>query len=131
MANTNAALTNPSVIINNANMPIVPNTLSFTEGGGEQAMRVQSGGGGSIDVVYSQNVESRLATVSFSVLPTSVNIEALRAMKFAGNANAIQIVDPESGLQRSFLKAALTTDYQVNAGADAVIEVEFKSLPPI
>lgn len=131
MADTNAMLTNPSVMINNSNLPIIPNSLSFTEGLGEQSYRVQTSGGGSVDPVYASNVESRMSTVAFSVIPTTVNIAALRAYKANGNQNTITVTDQSSGLQRTFQLAALSSDYTVNSGADGSIDVEFKSLPAI
>lgn len=129
MANT--MLTNPSVMINNSNMPIVPNSLKFDEGLGEQTLRTQTSGGGAVDQVYAQDVETRMGMVAFQVLPTVENISALRAYKVAGNTNVVTLTDQSTGFQRTFQLAALTGNYEVNVGADATIDVEFKSLPPI
>ena len=117
------ALANPSVIINNLAIAIVPNSVVYTEGFGEQNQRVQSAGGGSVETVFSNNVETNLSKVNFSVYPTESNIEALRSFKAAENANAISIVS--GGFSRTVNSAALTNDFEVNLGADTTIDVEF------
>jgi len=119
------AISTPSVIINNLPIGIRPNSLKYTEGLGEQTMRTQSAGGGTVDVVYSSNAESFMSTVSFELLNTADNINNIRAWKTNLNQNAISIVDQNSGLTRNFANMALTNNYEVALGADGVIAVTF------
>jgi hypothetical protein len=119
------ALANPSVLVNNLATPIVPNSFTFTEGRGEQTVRVQSAGGGSVQSVFSNNVETNLSTVKFSMFPTAENINAILAWKDNGSANVISATG--AGLTRSFTNATLIGDYEVNLGSDTVIDLEFKT----
>lgn len=106
------ALSNPTVLINNISVAVVPNSVSYTEGKGEQMVRVQSAGGGSVQSVLSNNVETNLSTVKMSLFPTAENIALILTWKNNANANAISITG--SGLTRSFTNAALTSDYEVS-----------------
>ncbi len=119
------AISTPSVIINNIAIAIVPNSLKYTEGLGESVMRTQSAGGGTVDVVYSINAESRMSKLSFEILNTADNIDLARGWKTNENQNAISLVDSQSNLSRNFANMALTSDYEVNLGADTTISIEF------
>lgn len=119
------ALSNPSVLINNISVPVVPNSVSYTEGKGEQTVRVQSAGGGSVQSVFSNNVETNLSMVKMSLFPTAENIALILTWKNNANANAISITG--SGLTRSFANATLTSDYEVQLGSDTQIDLEFKA----
>ncbi len=117
------ALANPTVVINNLGVAIVPNSLVYTEGFGEQLQRAQSAGGGNSEVVFSNNVETNVSKVNFSMLPTEGNIDKLRELKSRVNKNAIGITS--GGFSRSINGAALVNDYEVNLGSDTTIDVEF------
>jgi hypothetical protein len=119
------ALSNPTVLINNISVAVVPNSVSYTEGKGEQTVRVQSAGGGSVQSVLSNNVETNLSTVKMSLFPTAENIALILTWKNNANENAISITG--SGLTRSFTNATLTSDYEVQLGSDTQIDLEFKS----
>jgi hypothetical protein len=119
------AISTPSVIVNNLPISIKSNSLKYTEGLGEQIMRTQSAGGGSIDVVYSDNAETKMSKVSFEMINTSENIASIRQWKTNLNQNAISIVDQQSGFTRNFASMALTANYEVTLGADTTISVEF------
>ena len=116
-------IANPSVVINNAPTNIVPNTLVFTEGFGEQNVRTQSSGGGSVETVFSNNVETNMSKVNFSLFPTTENIELAREWKSNLDENAIQITSDE--FNRSVNGAALINDFEVNLGSDTTIDLEF------
>lgn len=119
------ALANPTVLVNNLSTPIVPNSFSYTEGFGEQTVRTQSAGGGGVQSVFSNNVETNLSMVKFSMFPTAENIALIRQWKSNGNENVISASG--SGLTRSFTNATLVNDYEVNLGADSQIDLEFKT----
>ena|SRR3990167_9522761 len=119
------ALANPTVLINNLSVSIVPNSFTYTEGRGEQTVRVQSAGGGSVQSVLSNNVETNLSTVKFDVFPTAENIALILGWKDNGNENVIGATG--AGLTRSFTNATLTNDYEVALGSDTKISLEFKT----
>lgn len=125
------AIANPTVIVNNNTVAIVPNSAAYTEGFGEQKLRAASSGGGGSSTVYSQNIESYISMVKFAVYNTAANIEMIRGWKTNANANAITLSDAVSGWNRTFQNAALTNNYDVTLGADTVIECEFHSDPSV
>jgi hypothetical protein len=130
MASSTKIISTPSITINNQIVPIVPNSFSYTEGFGEQNVKTQSLGGGSIQTVYVDNAETKFSTIKFTMFPTNDNVTALLSWKRNGNANAISAAGQQDGgvyMTRSFQYAAFTSDYEVKMGADQVIEVEFKS----
>jgi hypothetical protein len=120
------ALTTPSITVNNITVAIVPNSFSYTEGFGEQALRVQSAGGGGVQQVYSDNAETKVSSAKWSMINTAENIALIRTWKANSNANAISATAAD-GFARTFNNAALTGDYEVNMGADTTIDVEFMS----
>jgi hypothetical protein len=123
------AVSNPAVVINNLAVPVVPNSVSYTEGFGEQNMSVQSAGGGNIDTVFSDNVETHISKVMFTMKNTAENIALIRGWKVNKNANAITVTGDD--LNRSFSGMALVSDYEVKLGADTVIELEFQGNPAV
>lgn len=121
---------NPTVIINNSVLPIIPNSVTYTEGFGEQEIKVQSAGGGSIQTVLSTNVETNCSMFKCSIHNTADNIELARTYKTNENNNAITITG-DTGFSRAFNNAALISDYEVGLGSDSNIELEFKSDPAV
>ena len=62
-------LSNIAVSVNNDPIAIVPNSVSYTEGFGEQTMRAASVGGASVEQVFSQDLESTFSMVKFEIYP--------------------------------------------------------------
>lgn len=125
-------ISDPSVVVNNVGVAIVPNSLEFTEGLGEQEILVQSAGGGVVQQVFSDNVETSLGMVKFSMRSTVDNINLVRAWKSNRNRNAVTVTatNDDGTLTRTFTNAAIVNDYSVGLASDGVIEVEFKSDKP-
>lgn len=121
----NKRIANPSVLVNNMPIAIIPNSFDFTEGLGEQTVEPQSAGGNQTVSVYSEDVKSRLSTVKFALANTDANINMARSWKTNANNNVI-IVNGES-MSRTFTNASLTADYEVPLGADTNLELEWKS----
>jgi len=120
----------PSIVVNNQVINIVPNSCSFTEGLGEQSMRVQSAGGGVVSQVFSDNVEARLSVLKFKLYSTADNIALALSWKKNKNNNAISLTGQTSTntyISRTFSNAAILNDYEVNAQTDGALDIEFKS----
>lgn len=122
-------LSNATVTVNNSVVAITPNSLAFTEGLGEQMIRAASAGGGEVDQVFSEDVETQFSTVKFDIPATIENIELAREWKVNKNQNLVQVSGrtPEGTLTRSFSQAAIVNDYEVALGADTNISIEFRS----
>ena len=126
-------LSNAQVLVNNDVVAIIPNTLSFTEGLGEQSIRAASSGGALTEQVFSDNVEMRYSTVKFEIPPTVENIGKARDWKVNKNQNLIQIAGRTADglITRTFSQAALLSDYEVPLTSDGNITLEWRSNPAI
>lgn len=118
----NKALANPTVVINNTSVPVVPNSVKFKEGLGEQNVRTQASGN-NVQTVFSDNAEGKMGMVGFSIYNTPENISLARTWKTNLNENAITLTG--TNFSRTFTNMALTSDYEVNLGSDTVIDIEF------
>lgn len=126
---------NVTLNINNSPTGYVPNSLSYEEGLGEQSISTQSAGGGIVQTVYSNNVETNKSMVKFTMFSagdaTSNNIDLIKTWKQNGSANAITISDTSSGFTRTFQNMALVNNYTVNLQDQGKIEVEFQGDPAV
>lgn len=125
-------ISDPSVLVNNVAVAIVPNSLTFDEGLGEQNVLVQSAGGGQLQQVYANDVATNLGMVKFSLQATKANIDLARSWKSSQNRNVVTITaaNADGTLTRSFTNAAICNAYEVPLSADGVIELEFKGDAP-
>lgn len=126
-------LADPLLTINNVPVAIMPNSLVFTEGLGEQVIRAASAGGGQVDQIYSNNIESNFSMINFAIPATVENIEAARQWKANRNQNVVRIQGqtPEGSVTRTFSQAAILNDYEVALGSETDIPVEFKANPAV
>jgi hypothetical protein len=122
-----------AVQVNNNVVAIVPNSLVYDEGLGEQTIKAASAGGGQVEQIFSNNIESNFSMVRFDVYATVEMIALARQWKVAQNGNLVQIQGrtSEGNVSRSFTQAALLSNYEVALGSDTTITLEFKSNPAI
>lgn len=121
-------LTDATVLVNNEAIAIIPNTLKYTEGFGEQTVRAMSVGGGSVEPIYSNNVEDNLSDCMFEIPTTSEGIAQAKDWKTRTNTNVVQIAGstPQGQVTRTVTQAALTNNYEVGIGSETSIPLEFK-----
>ncbi len=127
-------LSDATVTVNNNTVAIVPNSLIYTEGKGEQTMRAASVGGGTVEQVYANNVETSLSKCNFDLMATIDNIDLAREWKVNLNQNLVQVTGttPDGKkLSRTFTQAAVLNDYEVALGSDTNITIEFMSNPAV
>ncbi len=119
-------LTDAAVIANNEAVGINPNSLKYTEGFGERKVRAVSVGGGKVEQVFANDVETALSKLTFELPTTPENIELVRDWTAAGNGNVFQIAGftSEGDTTRTFTQAAVTNDYEVEIGSEGNITVE-------
>lgn len=120
-------LVSAAVTVNNEVIGIVPNSLVFTEGLGEQSVRAVSVGEGKTETVYAQNLETNMSMVKFEVYTTPESVKLARQWKTNGNQNLVQIAGrtAEGNVERTFTGAALIGNYEVGIGTETTIEIEF------
>jgi hypothetical protein len=122
-------LSDVTVVVNNETVGVIPNSVSYTEGFGEQAVRAVSIGGGKTEQVFANDLESNYSKVSFDLPSTVDNIDLARKWKVQGNANVVslQAQNADGNIVRTFTGAAVTADYDVEMGVDSNIAIEFMS----
>jgi hypothetical protein len=125
-------ITTPTIVINNIPVFIVPNSFEFTEGTGEQAMRVASAGGASTVSVYSDDVKTHLSEVKFKVYSVDASIDNIKIWKANRAENVITASANVTGdFTRTFNGAALLNEPKVTLGADSTVDFEWKSSPAV
>lgn len=124
------SITDATLVINNQVVDYVPNSLEYTEGKGEQTVSTLTGGGGAIRTVSSDNAESKMSNVKFSLKNIAEHIELARSWKSNQDENVIELSYAD-GFTRTFQLATLTNDYAVGLGSDSTIDLEFMSLPAV
>ena len=122
-----------TISVNNDPVAVTPNSVVYTEGLGEQSIRAASSGGGQVEQIYSNNIESNFSTLRFDMPATVENIERAREWKVNTNQNVAQVAGrtPEGRVTRTFTQAAILNDYEVALGTETDISIEFKSNPAI
>lgn len=127
-------ISDPSIVVNNEPVGIVPGSVKFTEGLGEQKMRAMSTGNGNVEQVYSRDVSTQFSRIKFSLYNDINSVENARKWKKNLNSNVIVLTgkDPSGKtITRTFSKAALIQDYEVELSSDSTFELEFTSSPAV
>lgn len=110
-------------------IPVVPNTIEYNDGSGEQSVRVASSGNGSVSQVYSNNVEMNKGMVKAQVYgtPDSINnVEILKSLRNNITLTLSQKLDNGQLFTKTFNNMALINHYTVQLQADGVIDLEFE-----
>ena len=122
-------LSDAAVLVNDEVVAIVPNSLKYTEGLGEQSVRAASVGGGAVEQVYSRDLETALSKCMFDIHTTPANVKLARSWKTNANQNVVQIAGStsEGDMTRTFTQAAMTGDPEIEIGSEGMINIEFQS----
>lgn len=122
-------LTDVAITLNDAKLPYVPNTLSFTEGLGEVMVEVATAGNGALEGVTSVDVSTKIPMAKFALFPTPEAIEAALQAKRQPGLNRLVLTgkNASGSLKRTFVEASVTNDYEVQLTADGNIEIEMKA----
>ena len=122
------ALSNPTVEINDITIRILPNTLSYKLGKGDVNIRAQSAGGNSVEAVITEDAETKISMVKFSLTVTDTNrdlVEGWQENRFQGG-NTIRFSEKGSDKPLSFSGMVVMTDPEYSVGADSTVEIEFE-----
>ena len=120
-------LANPTIEVNDAVIGIIPNSCSYKAGKGDINIRAQSAGGNSIDVVKTENAETKISMVKFKLFNTKTNSEQVKTWQDSVNGNTINLSDGD--FIQAFREMFVITDPELMLGADGEIEVEFNGRP--
>lgn len=122
-------LANPTIEVNDAAIAIVPNSCSYKKGKGDTKVRAQSAGGNSIDIVRTEDAETKISMVKFKLYNTRSNVALFTEWQDSVDGNTINLSD--GNFIESFREMFVTTDPEVSLGADGELEVEFMGRPSL
>jgi len=122
-------LSNPSIEVNDVVISIVPNSYASKRGVGDMNIRAQSAGGNSIETVVTENAESKISMVKFSIISTADNLALLDSWLSTsrnGIGNTIRASENNTDLVEAYSGMVIVTEPDRPRGADAQIDIEFK-----
>lgn len=122
------ALSVPGLAVNNAPISIVPNSFSFKLGKGETTVRAASAGGGAVDVVHTENAETKIGTMKWEMYVTNETKQLIAGWKDNLGSNFISAQQPGQA-PISMGTASMVNDPDFEASADGTVEVEMQGAP--
>lgn len=118
-------LANPAVEVNDIVVGIKPNSLTYKKGKGDVNVRAQSAGGNSIAAIFTEDAETKISMVKFTLLTTKDTVELIDG--WLDQESTIDLSDGDFTV--SFRKVRIKTEPEINTGADGETEVEFCGQP--
>lgn len=123
------SLSTPTLEINDQPVAYVPNTIVFKPGLGDRTVKPQCAGGNSIEIVISENAETKASMVKFQLKDTAENIDLSKGWTNNINGNTIRIYQGEASY--SFRHMVVTTEPENKTGTDGSIDLEFMGTPSL
>lgn len=120
-----ASLVNPAILINGSPVAYVPNSFEFSDGYGDRNIRTQTTGAGNVEQVITEDVETQMGRVKFTLLSTTENIAAVTQWQQNLDANAIELSAAPS-FTRQYAKMTIVSEPAKPGGQDASFDVEFQ-----
>lgn len=121
-------LSNPTVEVNDVTIAIVPNSLSYKNGSGDKKVFTQSSGGNGVQIVITEDAETKKSMVKFKLYNTAANIQLTKDWGVLFS-NTISI--SEDQISESFQDMVIVTEPEKNIGADGDLELEFEGAPSL
>ena len=126
-------LVDASVEVDDEALPVIGNTISYTEGLGESSVTAASQGGKPI-LVVSQDLTTKISMIKFEVPASVAMMNATRDIAARGFGRVVRMsgTDPAGNrLGRTFKSGIMVTDPEKNVQNEGTIPLEFKSSPAI
>lgn len=121
------SLSNPIVQVNDTTIAVKPNSFKYNSGKGEKTVRAQSAGGNSVEAFLTEDAETKLAMVTFTLYTTQDNIGLVEQWQDNLEGNTLTV--SEGSFQKNFTSMYVINDPDINFSADGEIEIEFKGNP--
>lgn len=121
---------NPSVVINNVPIAIMPDSFEFEEGSGVINVRAMAAGGGSVQSVHTEDLKTKIGKVKFDLAVTLTNRQIIGTWKDNIGANVVIAID-NLGNQVIGNNMSLTIEPNYKASADGKVSIEFAGDPLI
>ncbi len=127
-------LSDPQVTVNDELWTIVGNSVSYKTGDGERSVKAAGTGDGKPVFTLSENVETKLGSVKFSIYATAENVDRAEQTLKRLNANVIVVAGTDpfgNNVRKVFTTATIMNDPEFNLQADGQIDLEFTSDPVV
>lgn len=131
MADEEIILVDAAVEVDDEAVTIEGNTLSFTEGTGENSVKAASKGG-KVVVVVSQDVTTKISSIKFDMPASVANMNKSRDWGVAGSGRVVRISGTDAAgnrLGRTMTQGVNTNDPEKNVQNEGKISVEFMGAP--
>jgi hypothetical protein len=122
------SLSNPTIEVNDDTIAIVPNSFSYKPGKGDKGVKAQSSGGDGIEVVITENAETKKSMVKFKLYNTSRNLQLVKDWS-AQFSNTIRA--SEGDISESFRDMVITAEPERMIGAEGELEIEWEGAPTL
>ena len=120
-----------TVLVNDEVIAIVPNSLKYKDGKGEQNVRAASTGDGGVETVFSHDVETSIGEVMFDLYPDAITEDFIKEWKGNGAENQILITNNKTNYTETFSNIALTNKVKRDPTFDGVVSFEWKGDPAV
>lgn len=119
-----------TVEVNDEVIEIKPNSLAFKGGLGDITVRHQTGGGEAGSKVITEDDETKVGMVKFTLLTETTNVDRVNTWGLLSrNASGNVVRLSGAGFTRSFRGMRLTSDPEIGIGAEGEFEVVFEGDP--
>ena len=129
-----AQLADATIMVNDSIINYVPDSIEFDEGLGEQKSLPVSEGGGRVSQIFSNDLTTNFASISWQMRTTVDNVEQVKEWKENKNRNVVNLAaeDPDGNdVTRVFTQALLGGNYKIQIQSEGVMDIEFMSNAPI
>lgn len=120
-------LSNPTVQVNDVTIAIIPNSLSYKTGTGNKTVKSSSAGGDSIEIIVTDDVESKKSMVKFKLFTTAANLAAVKSWTKL-YSSTIRVSEAGAAVE-SFSQMVIINEPERAIGADGELEVEWEGAP--
>jgi hypothetical protein len=120
------ALYKPSVVVNNIEIFIKPNSLSYKTGFGERKVRTAHAGG-VLRTYATEDIETQRGYAKFVMYTTVEHINEIETWQLNFDANTVSW--QERGENRTMTNAIITNDPEINTGVEGETEIMFEGDP--
>jgi len=123
-------ISDPQVTVNDELWDIVGNSLSYQNGRGERSVKAAGTGGGKAQLIISENVETKVATLKFAVPSDADSIDRVDQAEVRLNNNVVRVsgTDPQgNSVRKVFTNAIITNNPETNLAQDGQIDTEWAS----
>lgn len=118
-----SALTNGTIIVNDATIAIKPDSIKYKRGVGDRKMRTQSVGD-SVEHITTEDLTTKIGMISFTLIGTDANAEAVANWQDNFDTNAVEMITT-SGYTLVLQQAVMTVDPEIAVAVEGEIEVVF------